>query len=247
VGLLGAAFAAGLISFLSPCVLPLIPVYLAYLTGASFDELRSKTPRHLVMLHASLFIVGFSFVFIATGATASLLGQALNDYRGLIERVGGVVLIILGLWMAGAFKVGFLMKEARFHFSEKPAGKFGSVIVGAAFAAGWTPCVGPILGFIYSQAALSGSVQKGVLLLSVYSAGFAIPLLLCAFAVERSIKVLNKIKPWLGVIEKTTGTLLVLLGLFMATGLFSKYSTLPLSLFPGWAKMFGQLDLSLRP
>jgi cytochrome c-type biogenesis protein len=239
----GLAFAAGIASFLSPCVLPLIPVYLAFLTGTSFSDLQSGGNRRLTILHALCFIAGFSAVFILLGASASAIGGALFDYRDWIERIGGLALVVFGLWMVGVFKVGFLYKEARFHYQEKPAGFFGSALVGSAFAAGWTPCVGPILAGALLLASRSGSVAKGVALLAVYSAGFAIPLLACAFAVERMLPLLNRIKPQLPKIEKATGVCLILVGVALAGGWFSRLSTWTLSYFPGWVKMFGKLGL----
>ncbi len=240
---LGLAFAAGLLSFLSPCVLPMIPVYLASLAGTSFDELTTKTPRRLVLINAALFILGFSLVFIALGASASLLGRYLFAYRGWIERLGGFVLILFGLWMVGLLKVGFLYKEGRYHFDKKPAGLIGSVLIGAAFAAGWTPCVGPQLTAILLMAGRSGSVGTGVILLSAYSLGLALPLFLCALALEKAIPMLNRIKPWMGTIERAAGVLLIVLGVILASGWFSRSATWPLSYFPAWARLFGSLGL----
>ena len=239
----GLAFLAGLASFLSPCVLPMVPVYLASLAGTSFDELTTKTPRRLVLINAAFFILGFSVVFIALGASASYVGRLLFAYRGIIERIGGAVLILFGLWMLGAFKFAFLYKDARIHFDKKPAGYLGSVLIGAAFAAGWTPCVGPQLGAILALAARSGSVSTGVLLLSFYSLGLALPLFLCALALDRAIPMLNRIKPWLNTIEKGAGLLILALGVAMAAGLFSRLATWPLSFFPGWTKFYGSLGL----
>ena len=243
MGELGLAFLAGLASFLSPCVLPLIPVYLAFLTGTSFSELESGGNRRLTIVHSLFFIAGFSAVFILLGASASFVGDLLYGYREWIERIGGIVLVIMGLWMVGVLKVGFLYKEARFHYQEKPAGFFGSALVGSAFAAGWTPCVGPVLAGILLVASRSGSVAKGMLLLSFYSLGFAIPLFLCALAIERMIPILNKIKPKLPLIEKVTGIAIVLVGVALASGWFSRLSTWTLSYFPGWVKFFGKLGL----
>ncbi len=240
---LGLAFLAGLASFLSPCVLPVVPIYLATLTGSTFDELTSKTPRRLVLLNACCFILGFSLVFISLGASASYLGQLLFSYRWVIERLGGVVLIIFGLWMTGLLKVGFLYKEGRFHFDKKPAGFFGSVLIGAAFAAGWTPCVGPQLGAILVMAGRSGSVSTGVILLTAYSLGLALPLFLCALALDRALPLLNRIKPWLSTIERGAGVLLILLGAVLVSGWFSRIATWPLSYFPGWTKFYGSLGL----
>lgn len=237
------AFVAGLASFLSPCVLPLIPVYLAFLTGSTFAELTTKTPRRLVMLNALAFTAGFSAVFIAMGASASALGAALVSYRVWVERVGGAVLTVFGLWQLGVLRMDFLYKEARVHFQEKPAGLAGSALVGGAFAAGWTPCVGPQLGLALSLASVSGSVAKGTLYLALYSLGFAVPLLLCAAAVERSVKVLDRLKKWLPVFERASGALLLVLGVLLLSGKFGRLSTGVLSMFPGWTRFFSELGL----
>ncbi|HVE13984.1 MAG TPA: cytochrome c biogenesis CcdA family protein, partial [Elusimicrobiota bacterium] len=193
--------------------------------------LQEAGSRRLVLAHAACFIAGFSLVFIALGASASLLGSLLFRYRSVIERLGGLVLSVLGLWMLGAFQATFLYKDARFHFREKPAGYAGSAVVGAAFAAGWTPCVGPALASILLLASQEGSVTKGVALLAVYSAGFALPLLLCAVAMERATRVLNRIKPALPAIERATGALILLLGLAMAAGWYSRVSAWTLARF----------------
>lgn len=240
---LGFAFVAGLLSFLSPCVLPLVPVYLAYLTGTSFDELQGRTPRRLVLLHAGLFTLGFSLAFIAMGATASALGSALDAHRVWLERIGGAVLVLFGLWMMGLLRFAALYKEARFHFREKPAGYAGSVLVGAAFAAGWTPCVGPVLTGVLMLAGSSGSLGQGILLLAVYSFGFALPLLACALALERATRLLDRVKPHLPALERATGALLALLGVFLASGLFARFATWPLSFFRGWTDWFRALGL----
>ena len=237
------AFVAGLASFLSPCVLPLIPVYLAFLTGSSFAELTTTTPRRVVITNALAFISGFSLVFILMGASASALGAALASYRVWVERLGGAALCVFGFWQLGVLRLDFLYKEARMHFQEKPTGLAGSVLVGGAFAAGWTPCVGPQLGLALNLASLSGSVLQGIGLLAAYSAGFAVPLLLCAVAVERAIPVLNRLKKWLPVFEKASGVLLLAIGLLLVSGRFSKLSTALLSMFPGWAGLFSKLGL----
>ncbi|MEK7656427.1 MAG: cytochrome c biogenesis protein CcdA [Elusimicrobiota bacterium] len=246
------AFLAGLASFLSPCVLPLIPVYLAYLTGTTYDQLVETAPRARTLAHSAFFILGFSLVFILLGASASVAGDALQRHGIWIERAGGAFLILLGLWMSGLFRAGVfdrlgltavLYKDARWHFQDKPAGFLGSVLVGAAFAAGWTPCVGPVLAGILLLASRSGSVGQGVLLLCAYSAGFALPLLLCALAVDRFAKVLSRIKPWLPVLEKATGAALALVGLALAMGSFSRASTWALSFFSGWSKLFSKLGV----
>ncbi|TBR19776.1 cytochrome c biogenesis protein CcdA [bacterium] len=239
----GLAFVAGLASFLSPCVLPLIPVYLAFLSGSSFAELTTKTPRRLVMINALAFTVGFSAVFILMGASASALGAALASYRVWVERVGGAVLCVFGLWQLGVLRMDFLYKEARMHFQEKPAGLAGSALVGGAFAAGWTPCVGPQLGLALNLAAQSEGIAQGTALLAVYSLGFAIPLLMCAAAVEKAVPVLNRLKKWLPVFERATGALLLVIGFLLVSGKFARLSTGVLSMFPGWARLFSGLGL----
>lgn len=239
----GLAFVAGLASFLSPCVLPLIPVYLAFLSGSSFAELTTKTPRRLVMLNALAFTAGFSAVFILMGASASALGAALASYRVWVERGGGLVLTVFGLWQLGVLRMDFLYKESRVHFQEKPAGLAGSALVGGAFAAGWTPCVGPQLGLALSLASVSGSVAQGTGLLALYSLGFAIPLLMCAAAIEKAVPVLNRLKKWLPAFEKASGALLLVLGLLLLSGRFSKLSTGVLAMFPGWSRFFSGLGL----
>lgn len=240
---LGLCFLAGIVSFLSPCVLPLIPVYLTYLTGSTLEELKSTTPKRLVLAHAGFFVLGFSLVFVVMGASASAVGSLLLARARWVEIIGGVVLVVLGLWMSGALKIAFLHREARFHFHDKPAGYFGSVMVGGAFAAGWTPCVGPPLALALGFASVSGSIGKGVLFLTAYSLGFAIPLLLCALAVERFGRLLKRVGPWLPAIERATGVVLAVLGILLLTGQFSRQSTKLLSMFPGWTKFVGSLGL----
>ncbi len=176
------AFSAGLLSFVSPCILPLIPSYLSYLTGLSGKELREDAmrSRNLVMKHALLFILGFSTIFILLGASATLLGQFFLENMKITRQIGGALIVFFGLYMTGIIKLDFLMRDAKFHFAERPAGAVGSYLIGMAFGAGWTPCVGPILGAILLYASLSGSVLTGVALLSVYSLGLAVPFFLTA-------------------------------------------------------------------
>lgn len=240
---MGLAFLAGLASFLSPCVLPLIPVYLAFLAGVSIQDLAAGARRGRVMANAAFFVLGFSAVFVSLGASASLLGQWLEASRAWIERVGGAVLVLFGLWMLGVLRIGALQKDARVHLREKPAGLAGSALVGAAFAAGWTPCVGPVLSAILVLAGRSGSVAQGTGLLAAYSLGFALPLLACALAAERALGALNRVKPYLPAVERATGAVLVLLGLVLMSGWYSRLATWPLSYFPGWVRLFGRLGL----
>jgi len=240
---LGIAFLAGLISFLSPCVLPLVPVYLAYLTGATYQDLSRSGPSWKTTLHASAFILGFSLVFTAFGASATLLGGLLLSHRAWIERAGGAVLLVFGLWMTGILPIGFLYRDIRVHLTDKPSGYLGSVLVGAAFAAGWTPCVGPVLASILILASRSASVAHGVLLLASYSLGIAVPLFACSLILERAFKWIKKASPVLPVVEKVTGVCLSLMGVMLALGWFSRISSLALSRFSGWAAVFGKLGL----
>lgn len=239
----GAAFLAGLLSFLSPCVLPLVPVYLAYLAGASYTELVSSTPRGRILFHAMGFILGFSAVFIALGATASFFGGLILSHRLWIERVGGAVILVLGLWMAGVLPIGFLSRELRWLPREKPLGAtawLGSVVIGAAFAAGWTPCVGPILAAILLYASREGSVGFGVALLSFYSLGLAVPLLLCALAVEPALRFLKRLGPSLPMLERATGACLVAMGVLLASGFFGRMINWTLGQFPGWVRWMAE-------
>ncbi|MFA5139730.1 MAG: cytochrome c biogenesis protein CcdA [Elusimicrobiota bacterium] len=218
------AFLAGFASFISPCVLPLVPVYLTYITGATLEELQSSTPRRTVLAHAGCFIAGFTLVFMGLGASASALGGLLRSSQALMEAVGGLVLIVFGLWMTGLLKLAFLYKQAKFQFRNKPAGFAGSVLVGAAFAVGWTPCVGPVLASILVLAGREGETLKGAALLAAYSAGMALPFLLCAVAVDQMRTLLKRVGPALPVVEKTMGVLLVLIGILLATGRFGRLS-----------------------
>jgi cytochrome c-type biogenesis protein len=176
------AFSAGLLSFVSPCILPLIPSYLSYLTGLSGAELRANQDqsRNLVMKHALLFILGFSTIFVLLGASATFLGQFFLANQKISRQIGGGLIIFFGIYMTGWVKIGFFMREARFHFAERPAGAIGSFLIGMAFGAGWTPCVGPILGTILLYASTSQSVLTGITLLLVYSLGLGIPFFLTA-------------------------------------------------------------------
>ncbi len=178
------AFSAGFLSFVSPCVLPLVPSYISYITGISLEELTSEREqnrhRWLMIKNATMFIVGFSVVFIFFGASATVVGQILLTYQDILRKVGGLIVILFGFYTLGFLKLRFLMTERRFRFQEKPVGYFGSFLVGIAFAAAWTPCVGPILGSILLYASTANSVSLGVQLLSVYSLGLGLPLLAIA-------------------------------------------------------------------
>jgi len=228
------AFLAGLLSFLSPCVLPLIPSYISFLTGMSVDDAAAASRTSLA--HAAFFVLGFSLIFLTLGATATALGRMLQYYQEWIARVGGVIIVVLGLYLLGVLRVGFLAREARVQFKNKPVGFLGSVIVGAAFGAGWTPCIGPILAGILGLAATSDSVGHGIALLGAYSAGLAVPFLLAAAAVDRFLAWFQRFRKHIVWVERIAGALLVALGLLLATGYFTVLSAWLQGLTPEFLK-----------
>ena len=219
------AFTAGVLSFLSPCVLPLIPVYASLITGMSAKELSQETSqstRSKLRLTATvkgiMFVIGFSIIFMLLGTTVSFMGNLFFDSIQWIERIGGVVLIVLGLHMIGLFKIPRLEKQIRFDMAKRNSGKFGPLVVGMAFGAGWTPCIGPILAGILTIAASSSSVVTGASLLGVYSLGLAIPFLVSAIAIDRFLVFFTKIKSKMLWIEKISGILFVIFGIVLLTG-----------------------------
>ena len=218
---LPVALAAGLLSFLSPCVLPLVPSYLSFVTGMTLDDLQEGHDQHAVMLHSLLFVSGFSAVFIVLGIGASYLGVFFRAYEDWIAAVGGVLIIVLGLHLLGVFRFTALLREKRVHLAEKPAGKLGTIAVGAAFGAGWTPCIGPILGSILMLASASETVWSGVGLLFVYSVGLAVPFLLAALALDRFLTAFKRFRRFIPWMERASGALLVVLGLLLVTGQFT--------------------------
>ena len=224
------AFVGGLLSFLSPCVLPLVPSYLGFVTGFTIDEMGSR--RRLAMTHAVLFVVGFSLVFVLLGASATALGTALKVYKDWLQRLGGILIVLFGLYCLGVLKLGFLARERRFHLEQKPVGYLGSVLVGMAFGAGWSPCIGPILGGILSLAATQADLSRGLGLLVAYSAGLAVPFLVAAFAVESFLDWFQRFRRHLGVVEKVSGVLLVAVGLLIASGQFTRLAGWLQSLTP---------------
>ncbi len=233
VGIL-VALMAGVFSFLSPCVLPLVPSYLSFVTGMSLEDLQDGVDRKATFMHSLLFVAGFSMIFITLGASASFLGVFLRVYEVWIARVGGVLIIILGLHLAGIFRIAPLMRERRIHVNDKPAGYIGTLGVGAAFGAGWTPCIGPVLGAILTLAGTQESVWSGVLLLSVYSLGLAIPFLVSALALDLFLGTFSKFRRFLPVVEKASGVMLIILGLLLATGSFTILSSYLVRFTPEW-------------
>jgi len=213
------AFGAGLLSFLSPCVLPLVPSYLGFLTGMTAEEIQIN--RRRAFLHALWFVAGFSLIFVALGATASALGALMRQYQTWIGRIGGVILILFGLYLLGILRPAFLMRERRLHLAEKPLGYVGSAFVGVAFGAAWTPCIGPILGGILTLAAAQSSVGEGTLLLAVYALGLAIPFLLAALALDRFLVWFQRFRHYIVWVERVSGILLIILGILLITDRFT--------------------------
>jgi cytochrome c-type biogenesis protein len=231
------AFSAGLFSFLSPCVLPLFPSYISFITGMSVSDLSADlTPaaRRRVMLHAVAFVLGFSIVFVALGASFSAAGQFLLDYRDLIRRIGGALIIVFGLYIAGLLKIGFFGRTQTWQLREKPAGYLGSFAVGVTFAIGWTPCVGPILGAILSLAGTAETVQRGVGLLVAYSAGLGVPFLLSALALGPFLRLFKRYRPFIPVVERGAGVLLVVVGVLVFTNYYVILNSWAISLTPEW-------------
>lgn len=213
------ALAAGLLSFLSPCVLPLIPSYVGFLTGMSVEELEEH--RGLALKHSLWFVAGFSLVFVLLGASASALGSLLQASQVWIGRVGGVLIILFALYLLGVLRPAFMMRERRLHLGTKPLGYLGSAVVGVAFGAAWTPCVGPILGAILTLAAARASVTEGMLLLGVYALGLAVPFLLTAVALERFLAWFKRFRPYIVWVERVSGVVLLLLGVLLLTDRFT--------------------------
>lgn len=222
-------FAAGLLSFLSPCVLPLIPGYIAFVSGLSIDDMTEHRSRGKKMVSAILssvmFVLGFSAVFIALGASATWLGSFLVQRLPLLISIAGVVIILFGLQQIGLFKFGFMQATKQIDLPAGKLGLFKAPLLGAAFGFGWTPCVGPILAAILTYAATMDTVGKGVMLLMVYSAGLAIPFLLTTVAMNGFFKLFSKIKKHLNLIQKISGAILVLLGILMITGKLTLIAT----------------------
>ena len=230
-----AALIAGLVSFLSPCVLPLVPPYLIYLTGATIEhvanEEKSTSSRRAVMISALLFVLGFSTVFVLLGASASLIGTFIRAWSAQLAILAGIVIIVMGLHFLGLTRIGLLMREGRLPIP-KPVGLWGAYIMGLAFAFGWTPCIGPILAAILSIAAAEATVTKGAGLLAVYSAGLGIPFLLAALMVEQFSSLFARMKRHLDNVERAMGVLMVLTGIAFLTGAISNVSIWLLETFP---------------
>ncbi|MBI3814357.1 MAG: cytochrome c biogenesis protein CcdA [Nitrospinae bacterium] len=238
------AFLAGLLSFVSPCVLPVVPFYITFITGLTYDELTStenrKEIRRLTVKNSLIFIAGFSFIFIMLGAGATSIGRFFLSNQDMIQKIGGVIIIVLGLYFMGVLKLKFLMSERRMQIQNKPAGYLGTFLVGIAFAAGWTPCVGPILGSILLLASTKESVIKGIELLAMYSAGLGLPLLLTSFAVNSSLAYFKKLNKWMWHISLVSGIFLIIMGVLLVTNSFTLVTSLLSKYNIGWTIELGQ-------
>ncbi len=232
------AFTAGLMSFLSPCVLPLIPSYLSFVSGVSLEDMRGQTVksqvRRQVVLNSLSFIMGFSLVFISLGASASLLGGLFIGYRSFIRILGGSLISLVGLYLIGVFKIPALDRYVQFNLKGKPAGYMGSLLVGITFAVAWTPCVGPILGAVLMLAGTSAEVDKGVLLLATYAAGLGLPFFLSALAVDSFFHFSQAFRRYIRIVHVGGGVLLLIIGILLLTDYLTYLNTYTISLTPEW-------------
>jgi cytochrome c-type biogenesis protein len=231
------AFSAGLFSFLSPCVLPLFPSYLSFVTGMSVSDLSAdltSAARRRVLLHSIAFVVGFSVIFVSLGASFSAASAFLLDYRDWIRRIGGVLIVVFGLYIAGLLRIGIFGRTRQLQLREKPAGYAGSFIVGVTFAIGWTPCVGPILGAILSLAGTAETVLRGVGLLVAYSAGLGVPFLLSAVALGAFLKFFKRYRPFIPIVERFAGVVLVAVGVLVFTNYYLVLNSWANAFTPEW-------------
>lgn len=232
------AFVAGLLSFLSPCVLPLIPSYITYITGLSFADLQAEHPSHIIrlktILHSLFFILGFTVVFVLLGASATYIGSFLSHNATIIRKVGGVLLVVLGVHVTGIMPLRFLLGEKRVSIKHKPSGYAGSFLVGIVFAAGWTPCIGPILAAILAVAATEESVYQGIILLFLYSLGLGVPFFLSALAMHQFLAAFKRFKKYIRLFEVVTGIFLMIVGVLIYTNWLTRLSGYAGFLFKGF-------------
>ncbi|WP_321446470.1 cytochrome c biogenesis protein CcdA [uncultured Cohaesibacter sp.] len=216
------AILAGFISFISPCVLPLVPPYLCYIAGVSMDEFTGNENKQRaatrIFISALAFVLGFTTIFVLLGAGASAIGQYLKLYSGFFSYVAGAIIIIMGLHFLGVFRLAFLYREARVNVQKKPAGIIGAYLIGLAFAFGWTPCIGPVLATILAVAGTEENVQRGMILLTAYSLGLGVPFLLAALFAGQFMSTMQRFRKHMGTVEKVMGALLVLTGILFITG-----------------------------
>ena len=232
------AFAAGVFSFLSPCVLPLIPSYLSFVSGVSLEEMRGAQAaarvRTRVLLNSGAFIFGFSLVFVSLGASASFLGSLFLGYRDAIRLAGGFFVLLVGLYLVGVFKIAALERYLQFDLKDKPAGYLGSVLVGITFAVAWTPCVGPVLGAVLALAGASGEVGRGIFLLSSYAAGLAVPFFFSAMAVNSFLQFSQRFRRYIHAVHVMGGVLLIVAGILLITDYMTFLNAYVLRFTPDW-------------
>ncbi|MER2607303.1 MAG: cytochrome c biogenesis CcdA family protein [Siculibacillus sp.] len=228
-------FGAGLLSFVSPCVLPLVPPYLAFIAGASIDEIAGsgyEAARRRIFAAALAFVAGFSTVFVALGATASVFGNLVRSHLDVLAPAAGIAIIVMGLHFIGVFRIPLLYREARVQVSRRPAGPIGAYFIGLAFGFGWTPCIGPVLAAILGVAASRDTVGQGAMLLAVYAAGLGVPFLAAAAFSQPFMKAMQRFRAHMNVVEKVTGVLLVLTGIAFLTGGIERLSFWLIETFP---------------
>jgi cytochrome c-type biogenesis protein len=222
------AVGAGFLSFISPCILPIIPSYIAFITGVSFEELtdeeKSAQVRKKILTHSLLFVLGFSIIFVLLGASATTIGSLLKQHMNMITKVAGAIVFFFGLHLTGLIKINFLMQEHRVDVRQKPAGLIGSLLMGMAFGAGWTPCVGPFLGSALALASSKGTVADGIILLGGYSLGLGIPFILAALGMNKFLKYAGKLKKHFHIFTIASGALLMIMGILLFTGIFTDLS-----------------------
>jgi cytochrome c-type biogenesis protein len=222
---MGLAFLAGLVSFLSPCVFPIVPSYVGFVTGLTLDELQEggrAAARRQAAVHSALFVLGFSLLFVALGASATALGGTLRRSLPLLQQLGGVVIALFGLYLLGVLRIPALMRERRVHLASRPAGWLGSVAAGVAFGAGWTPCVGPVLASVLLYAGFEETMLRGMLLLGAYALGLGIPFFVAAVALNWFLAGASRIRRWIVPLERASGAMLVLVGVLLFTGEFAR-------------------------
>ncbi|NVN85248.1 MAG: sulfite exporter TauE/SafE family protein [Rhodopseudomonas sp.] len=240
---LAGALGAGVLSFLSPCVLPLVPPYLCFLAGVSLDDLTARRDRPAgvvsahVMASSLAFVLGFSTVFVALGASASAIGKTVTAHFDTLAIIAGVVILVLGLHFLGVFRIGLLFREARFQSVRRGAGYLGAYVVGLAFAFGWTPCVGPVLATILLVAGVEGSAVQGAMLLGAYSLGIGLPFMLAALFSGKFIKLMARMRAHMNLVEKVMGGALVLTGVLFLTGVMPKIAGWLLETFPAFSSI----------
>ncbi len=230
------AFLAGLFSFVSPCVLPIIPSYITYITGLSFEDFNQEqnkaSVRKLTIIHSLIFIVGFTIVFVALGASATAIGNIFSKYKEAIRIVGGIIVILFGIHITGLINLKFLESEKKVHLKNKPAGYLGTLLVGITFGAGWTPCIGPILGAILYLAMNMKTVYSGVIMLTAYSLGLGVPFFLSSLAINSFLVYFKKIRKYVKAVTIASGVFLIMIGVLLVSNRFATVSNYFQQLMP---------------